>query len=95
MESKKDTPPNRKRALARDTRHIAPESLSRAHAPRTAQSGMADKTYVVRCKGFLPKAVVAASFQMGDEQLLLFDAAGNLAALFLAELIESWSILPH
>ena len=60
---------------------------------------MPNKLYIVRFRpaeiDFQP--VVAASVEIQEEHLVLLDAKGKLAALFLLELVESWtelSILP-
>jgi hypothetical protein len=58
---------------------------------------MADKTYVVK---FKPQAlrgiqvVVASTVEIHDEQLIFCNANGDLVALFLLEIVQSWSELP-
>ncbi len=57
---------------------------------------MTEKTYVVRFKdpqlGIQP--VIAASAEIHGEHIALLNSKGKLAALFLTEVIESWSELP-
>jgi hypothetical protein len=57
---------------------------------------MADKTYLVRFKsdGLESQLVIAAIAEIQDEHLVLLDTNGKLAALFLMEVVESWSELP-
>lgn len=38
-------------------------------------------------------AVIAAKAEIHDEHLALLNAKGKLAALFLMEIVESWSVL--
>lgn len=58
---------------------------------------MADKTYIVK---FKPPAlgaiqvVVASTVKVHDEHLTFCNAKGDLAALFLLEIVQSWSELP-
>jgi|HubBroStandDraft_1064217.scaffolds.fasta_scaffold2573629_1 hypothetical protein len=58
---------------------------------------MTDNTYLVRFKprelGL--KAVIAARAEIHDEHLALLNSKGKLAALFLMEIVESWSVLGH
>jgi hypothetical protein len=39
--------------------------------------------------------VTAASAEIHGEHLVLLDSTGKLAALFLLEIVESWSELPN
>lgn len=55
---------------------------------------MASKTYVVKFK--LPAlgvvhTVIASTVEIHDEHLIFCDSEGKLAALFLLEVVESWS----
>jgi hypothetical protein len=56
---------------------------------------MTDKTYLVR---FKPReiglqTVIAARAEIHGEHIVLLDTKGKLAALFLMEIVESWSVL--
>jgi hypothetical protein len=55
---------------------------------------MADKRYLVRCK--TPEnsmqSVVAASCEVHGECLVLLNSKGELAAMFLLEIVEGWSV---
>jgi hypothetical protein len=55
---------------------------------------MADKKYLVRCKTLesSTQSVVAASFEVHGEHLVLLNSKGQLAAMFLLEIVESWSV---
>ena len=64
-----------------------PEAFRRGHP-------MASKTYVVKFK--LPAlgvvhTVIASTVEIHDEHLIFCDSEGKLAALFLLEVVESWS----
>jgi hypothetical protein len=54
-----------------------------------------DKAYLVRFKlretGL--QIVIAARAEFHGEYIALFDSKGKLAALFLMEMVESWSVL--
>jgi hypothetical protein len=54
---------------------------------------MADKTYLVRFKRpeISTQPVIAASVEFHGEHLVFLDSKGELAALFLLEIVESWS----
>ena len=54
---------------------------------------MTDKTYLVRLK---PRelglhVVVAASAEIHGEHIVLLNSDGELAALFLLEIVENWT----
>jgi len=54
---------------------------------------MTDKTYLVRLK---PRerdvhVVVAASAEIHGEHIVLLNSDGKLAALFLLEIVETWT----
>jgi hypothetical protein len=56
---------------------------------------MTDKTYLVR---FKPReiglqTVIAARAEIHGEHIALLNSKGELAALFLMEIVESWSVL--
>jgi hypothetical protein len=56
-----------------------------------------DQTYLVALK--LPSRavqhVIAASLKIQGEHLVFFNAEGELAALFLLEIVQSWNVLPR
>jgi hypothetical protein len=60
-------------------------------------SGMMDQTYLVALK--LPSRavqhVIAASLKIQGEHLIFFNAEGELALLFLLEIVQSWNVLPR
>ncbi len=55
---------------------------------------MADKRYLVRCK--TPEnsvqSVVAASCEVHGECLVFLNSKGELAAMFMLEIVEGWSV---
>jgi hypothetical protein len=55
---------------------------------------MTGKSYSVRCKTpeNSTQSVVAASCEVHGEQLVFLDSKGELAAIFLLEIVESWSV---
>lgn len=54
---------------------------------------MRDKTYVIRFKGTdLPSQVtIAASAEFHGEHVVFLRSDGRLVALFVMEIVESWS----
>jgi hypothetical protein len=56
---------------------------------------MTGRTYLVRFKApdTNPELVVAESTQIHGEHLVFLNSKGDLAALFLLEVVESWSEL--
>jgi hypothetical protein len=55
---------------------------------------MAEKTYLVRLKPPLSiQHVTASRFEIQGEHAVFVDANGNLKAVFLMELVESWNVL--
>jgi hypothetical protein len=55
---------------------------------------MIDKTYIVKFKAPLPGAiqvVVASTVEIHDEHLIFCNSCGELRALFLLEIVESWN----
>jgi hypothetical protein len=73
--------------------HAAP--VTRLIAGRTLSS-MIDQTYLVtlRSPSRAVQQVLAATAEVRGSHLVFVDAKGNLAALFLRELVESWNVLP-
>jgi hypothetical protein len=59
-------------------------------------SGMVDQTYLVtlRPPSQAIQQVFAATAEVRGNHLVFVDAKGSVAALFLRELVESWSVLP-
>ena len=57
---------------------------------------MRERTYLVTLKppSLATQHVVAASFVFHGDHLVFLDADGKLAALFLADLVQSWIVLP-
>ena len=57
---------------------------------------LSDKAYVIRFKRreLSTQSVTAASLEIHGEHIALLNSEGKLAALFLAEAVESWSELP-
>jgi hypothetical protein len=56
---------------------------------------MTDKACLVRFKsrGFGLQIVIAARAEFHGEYIALLDSKGKLVALFLMEMVESWSVL--
>jgi hypothetical protein len=54
---------------------------------------LSDKLYVVRFKPpeISTQPVIASSVEIRDDHLILLDSKGELSALFLMEVVESWS----
>jgi hypothetical protein len=54
---------------------------------------MREKTYIVRLKspGLSFQEVVASTFEICDEHLVFCKSDGQLAALFLLEIVQSWN----
>jgi hypothetical protein len=54
---------------------------------------MRDKSYLVRFKysNLNPHLVIAASVEIHGEHLVFLRSDGSLAALFVLEIVESWS----
>ena len=57
---------------------------------------MPDKTYLVRIKPpcWASQRVVAVSAEIHGDHLVFFTSGGELAALFMTEIVESWNVLP-
>jgi hypothetical protein len=64
---------------------------------REISEGPIDQTYLVALK--LPtrtvQHVIAASLEIHGEHLGFFNAEGELAALFLLEIVQSWNMPPR
>ena len=56
---------------------------------------MTEKTYLVRLKApsLALQHVAASRFEIHGEHLVFVNSQGNLAALFLTELVQSWNVL--
>jgi hypothetical protein len=54
---------------------------------------MADKLYIVKFKPVALGAqnVIASTVEIHDEHLIFCDSKGELAALFLLEIVQSWN----
>jgi hypothetical protein len=57
---------------------------------------MAEKTYLVRFRSpnVIFQHVVASSYEIRGSHLVFLTEEGNLAAVFLKELVRSWNVLP-
>ncbi len=57
---------------------------------------MADKTFIVRFKAreLSTQFVIAAKAEIHADHMVLLNPTGKLAALFLLEVVESWTELP-
>lgn len=57
---------------------------------------MPNKTYQVRLRppSSAVQHVVAAEIRMLDNHLVFLDGKGDVAALFLVDLVESWDAIP-
>jgi hypothetical protein len=56
---------------------------------------MPDKTYLLQLKqpGFSTRIVEAATAEIHGDHLILLNSRGQLAALFVLEMVESWNQL--
>lgn len=56
---------------------------------------MPERTFVIRFKSpdLRTQSVIAARAEIQDEHLVLLKSDGKLAALYLLEVVESWSEL--
>jgi len=59
--------------------------------------GMADKTFIVRFKAreLSTQLVIAANAEIHADHMVLLNSTGKLTALFLLEVVESWTELPQ
>ena len=57
---------------------------------------MADKTFIIRFKAreLTSQSVIAAKAEIHADHMVLLNSTGKLAALFLLEVVESWTELP-
>ena len=57
---------------------------------------MVEQTYLVVLKrpSQAIQHVVAATIEVHGEHLVFLNAEGKLAALFLTEIVQSWTVLP-
>jgi hypothetical protein len=57
---------------------------------------MADKTYLValRPPSQAVQHVIAATFEVRGKHLVFLNSEGQLAALFLMEIVQGWNVLP-
>lgn len=57
---------------------------------------MTDRTFIVRFKPrqLSTQPVIAVDAEIHAEHIVLLDSTGKLAALFLMEVVESWTELP-
>jgi hypothetical protein len=59
---------------------------------------MVSKAYIVKFRSPAPgvvQTVIASTVEIHDEHLIFCDSQGKLAALFLLDIVESWSELPN
>jgi hypothetical protein len=58
---------------------------------------MSDKAYLIRFKhpALGVQSLVAASAEIHGEHIALLSSKGKLAAMFLTEVVDSWSEFPH
>jgi hypothetical protein len=80
------------RNLCREGLHYGARGLL---LPSAGADGMTDKAYLVRFKppDTSTQLVVAESTQIYGEHLVFLNSKGELAALFLLEIVEGWSEL--
>jgi hypothetical protein len=71
------------------------EMMASDYAGKTAPQPMPNKAYLVRFKkaGLPPELVVAETTEFQGEHLVFLRSDGSLAALFVLEIVESWSEL--
>ncbi len=57
---------------------------------------MTNKTFVVKFKSpeLAMRTVIAATVELHGDHLMLMDSDGLVAALFVMDTVESWSVLP-
>ena len=68
-----------------------PGELAARHGTAGAYCSMPNKTFLVRLRSDALQRVRAATVEMHGEHLVFLTAEGELAALFLMELVESWN----
>jgi hypothetical protein len=71
------------------------ETMASDYAGKTAPQPMPNKAYLVRFKkaDIPPELVVAETIEFQGEHLVFLRSDGSLAALFVLEIVESWSEL--
>jgi hypothetical protein len=64
-----------------------------AFRPLERKSKMSNKTFLVRFKPaeLLPQVVIAERAEFQGDHLVFLNAAGQFVALFLTDIVESWS----
>ncbi len=77
------------------TREPSSWSTRRLHLPTRGADAMANKTYLVRFKPpeISTQVVHAERAEIYGEHLVFLNSKGELAALFLMEIVEDWSEL--
>jgi hypothetical protein len=72
-----------------------PRSTRRLLLPSGGADGMTDKTYLVRFKSpeISSQLVVGESTEIDGEHLIFLNSKGELAALFLLEIVKDWTEL--
>jgi hypothetical protein len=56
---------------------------------------MVDHSYRVRLKTQTVQHVIASTVQLCGDHLVFVNSKGQLAALFLKDLVQSWNMLPN
>jgi hypothetical protein len=70
-----------------------PQSASHSSGIKHPYNSMADTAYLVRFKGadLPPEVVIAETIELHGEHIAFVRSDGSLAALFVLEIVESWS----
>jgi hypothetical protein len=70
-----------------------PQSASHSSGIKHPYNSMANTAYLVRFKGedSPPELVIAETIEFQGEHLVFLRSDGTLAALFVLEIVESWS----
>ena len=70
-----------------------PQSASLSSGIKHPYNSMTDTAYLVRFKGadLPPELVIAETIEFHREHLVFLRSNGSLAALFVLEIVESWS----
>lgn len=78
--------------------NAAKNSSSKAtrSVPCKQLSKMEDKTFLIKFKApdSAMRTVIAATIEIQGDHLMLMDSEGLVAALFVLDAVESWSVLP-
>jgi hypothetical protein len=56
---------------------------------------MAKRSFLIKSKPGILHLVIADKAEIQDENLVFLDSEGKLVALFLMEVVESWSEVSH